>query len=147
MRLITLSSIALVFACSAMAQDITLRINPGLWENTADISVEMGMGGQTMSIPVRVDTVEECVSEAEATLDLDDLAEDGCTISNVSQSGQTVSANLSCATQGVEMDGTMTTTISNGGNSSSTTISATGSSPMGQMKMSGTVVGQRIGGC
>lgn len=135
-------------ALPSAAQDITLKINPGMWENAANISVELDMGGQTMTIPVSVDTDQECVTDEEATLDLSDFAEDGCSVDNVVQSGQTVSADLSCDADGVMMMGNMTTTVSADGNSAETEISATGTNPMGgAMNLSGTVSGKRVGGC
>ncbi|MEO0466120.1 MAG: DUF3617 family protein [Pseudomonadota bacterium] len=145
------SFIACMFAVSAastaLAQDVTLEITPGMWENTANIAVEMDMGGQTMSIPAQVKTDQECVTEEDATLDLSDLTEDGCTVTDLKQTGNSVTAVLSCSSQGMTMDGEMTTNVSGDGNSATTSIDATGTSPMGNVAMSGTVTGKRIGDC
>ena len=138
---------ALAMSGSAVAQDVTLKINPGLWENDSEISLEMNMGGQTMTIPVQVTTDQECVTEAETKLDLSDFAEDGCSVADVVQAGNTVTATLSCNNDGMLLNGTITTTVAGDGNSATTTIAADGSSPMGPVSMSGDFTGTRLGGC
>lgn len=147
MKRITICLVGFAIAGSAVGQDVTLRINPGLWENTANIAVEMSMGGETMTIPAQVKTDQECVSDEDTTLDLSDFAQDGCSVTSVTQSGSTVTAVLACDTNGIQFNGNMTTTVADDGNSANTTIAANGSGPMGPVSMSGTVTGTRIGGC
>lgn len=150
MKRLALTALVLALApAAALAQDdIDLRINPGMWENTSTISMQMDMNGQTMDIPAQTQSTSECLSDEDARFSLEDVTEQGCSVSNVNQTGNSVSFSMSCDQNGVAMTGEMTMTVSDDGNTTSGEMTLNGSQPgMGTMTMNGTFEGARSGDC
>lgn len=150
MKRLALCAAALaLFAAPALAQeDIDLAINPGMWENSSTIAMQMNMNGQTMDIPAQTQSTEECLSQEDARFSLNDVTDQGCTVSDVTQSDSSVSFSMSCEQDGMVMTGDMTMTVSEDGNSTFGEMTLNGAQPgMGTVDMTGTFAGTRTGDC
>ncbi len=149
MRMLTLSvAAALVLAGGGHAQSAGMTINPGKWEYTTNMAMQMNMNGQAMDIPAQTETVEECVTPENATFSPDDVSREGCTVSNLQQTGTTMSFSMTCNSDGMMMNGDVSLSTGNGGDTSEALISLNGEQPgMGTIAINATMSGRRVGAC
>jgi len=119
-----------------------------MWTYDTTMDISMNMNGQAMDMPAQTSSESQCVTEADATFDPANFTEPGCEISNVQESGNTVSFSMACNQQGMTMTGDMKATVTNGGNGMDMTMTMNGDQPgMGTMDISGTIKGTRTGDC
>ena len=132
-------------AGAAHAQE--LKVKPGNWETSTTMNMSMNMGGQAMTIPPRTMNQTECMKPEDAKFSPDDLAQEGCSVSNIKSGDRTLSFDILCSQQGAAMTGTMSFEVDPSGDSGKGTMSLNGSMPGGSMTMSGATTAKRIGDC
>jgi len=146
MRLILTAATCLALAGAASADG--LKIQPGQWENTNTFNVEIVANGETMTLPPQTEMDQDCVSEEDATFNPEDLAQEGCTASDIKSTDNSMSFTVNCDADGVKMTGAVDVETSNGGNEVNGTIDLKGEQPgMGSFAMTGTISGKRVGVC
>lgn len=146
MRILLSTLIAAGLAGAAAAE--SPRINPGEWESTTTTSVSMNANGQAMQLPGQTMSSTECITEEDAEFDEDDFAQEGCTVSNFQTTATTASFDLACTQNGMTMNGSMAVESTDGGDSYKGEFNIAGSAAgMGDMTVTGQVVGKRIGAC
>lgn len=146
MRLMLTAATCLALAGVSQAEG--LKIQPGQWENTSTFNVEIVANGETMSLPPQTEMDQDCVTEEDATFDPKDLAQEGCTASDINTNGTSMSFKVNCDNNGVVMTGEVDVETSNDGNEVNGTISLSGEQPgMGTFAMAGTISGKRVGVC
>ena len=145
-RLIITASTLLLTAAPALAENISLE--PGKWESTTTMSMEMTMNGQTMSMPIGPRSATRCVTPEDATFDPDNVMDENCTMTEYEQSGNTISFSIACTQDGMTMTGDMEMTLSDDRKSTSGSMTMIGSHPqVGQVNITGDVSGQHVGAC
>lgn len=146
MRLLIASFAAVAFTGTAAAQ--TLSVNPGQWEYVTDMDMTLTMDGQTIPMPMEQDVSTECLTAEDAVLDPQELAQNGCSISNVQTTATTMSFDMNCSQDGMTMTGDASVVVSNGGNAADLTMNMSGNAPgQGSMSMSVDMKTKRLGAC
>lgn len=146
MRLISTLAIAAALGLPAAAQG--LKINPGEWEYTTEMTMVMDMNGQKMNMPAQVETESECVTEEDATFTVDDIAEEGCEITDLVETSSSLSFKMACAQDGMNMTGSVDVKATDGGNGTSASIVMNGNQPgVGTIDIDAKMTGKRIGAC
>lgn len=132
-------------AANAAAQELTIK--PGNWEMTTEMVMSMNMNGQAMNIPPRTMTETECRSADDATFSPDALVQEGCTVSNVEGTDRSLSFDVVCTQQGMNMNGSMAFQLDASGNNGTGQIEMNGSVPGGTVSMTGTSTATYKGAC
>ena len=133
-------------AGSATAQ--SLSAEPGKWENKTTLTGTIESPQMSMKLPGRTVSNTQCITEEDASFSPDDIAQDGCTVSNVKQDGRTMSYDMSCSEGGGSMTGSMEATVSEDGKSVTGTMTMQGSQPgAGKIDMAGDFSGKWTGAC
>ena len=146
MRAIILTTYAAAFVGLAAAE--TPSINPGEWESTIVTSVAMNMNGQMMALPGQTTSSTDCITEEDAEFSPEDFAQDGCTASNFETTATTASFDMACNQNGIAMTGSMQVEAASSGDAYSGTFNIQGAAPgMGDMNVTGSLTGARIGAC
>lgn len=141
----SLAALALA-ATPALAE--TLSIEPGQWTQSTDVTLTLEQNGQKMAMPPQTQETAQCITEENATFDPKSVVSEGCTVENVSQEGRSMSFDMVCNQQGMQMNGDMQLTVSADGQSMSGEMAMSGSQPgVGNMSVSGTFSGKRTGAC
>ena len=147
MKRLILSAAALTLAAApAVAEE--LKLETGQWENTINMSMEMNMGGQTMSMPMGPQVNSRCVTEEDATFNPDNITEEGCSVNYYTEEGRTISFNIQCSRDGMDLDGDMEVTLGADGKSTTGTMVLTGvSQQVGEVKINADISGKHTGAC
>ncbi len=146
MRVFFLSVAALAVATGgALAQSISIA--PGQWEYKTAVTGTLSMGGSRIPIPGQSESSQRCVTEENATMTPEDVAEDGCAISNVAETGTALSFDMACDQNGVALQGRMEIERNSEGTQTSGAFTMSGSGQGMNMDLSGTLSGVRIGDC
>ena len=146
MRLLIASFAAVAFTGTAAAQ--TLSVNPGQWEYVTDMDMTLTMDGQTIPMPMDQDVSTECLTAEDAVLDPQELAQNGCSISNVQTTSTTMTFDMNCSQDGMTMSGDASVVVSNGGDAADLTMNMSGTAPgQGSMSMSVDMKTKRLGAC
>lgn len=145
-RLTSIMAALMLAATPAFAEELALE--HGQWENTISMTMQMDMGGQSLTMPMPAQTTSHCVNEDNDSFDPDNMAQDGCTVSDYTEEGRSISFNIQCLQDGVTMTGTMVMSLSADARSTSGTMNMTGSSPqIGVVNVVGNVSGKHAGVC
>ncbi len=145
MRSIIMSVAAVCLVSGASSEGLTIK--PGMWAFDTTVSASMDLNGQSMPVPGQTQTREECISAEDATLDPEEIAQEGCEVSDVRSSAGKLSFTLSCNQNGMTMAGDMNMSRNGDGTSTSGDFNMTGSGQGMTMQVSGTVKGTRTGDC
>ena len=145
MRSIILSVAAVCLASGASGEG--LKIKPGMWSNETSVSASVDMKGESIPVPDRTETREECITAEDATLDPDDLAEEGCEVSEIINSAGKLSFALTCSQNGMIMAGGMNMSRNGDGTSTSGNFNLTSNYRGVVTKVNGTIKGTRTGDC
>mgnify|MGYP006269557087 CR=1 FL=1 len=139
---------ALGLACAAgaaSAQEMTVK--PGMWTYDMTVSSSMEMNGETMPVPDRTESSEECISEEDATLNPKEMAQEGCDVSGVQGSANQVSFDMTCSQAGFVLTGVMNMSKNADGTQTSGNFNLTGTGRGMVMEVNGKVKGRRTGDC
>ncbi|WP_300377411.1 DUF3617 family protein [Henriciella sp.] len=149
MRLKTLAAataLTLFLGGTAAAQG--LSVQPGEWRTESRMTGTMQAQGMSMNLPGQTHSSTQCISEEDATFSPDQLAEDGCTTSNVQSTDDSISFDLTCTQQGATINGSMKVSASDGGKTVDGTMNLNGSVPGGgKLDMKGDFSGSHVGAC
>ena len=129
------ASIILVTAISISCADSGPNMNEGLWE----ITTKMQMQG--MDMPPAKHT--QCITKSDLVPQGSQQPGQECEITDVKESGNTVTWTMKCIGQGGEVIGTGKITYSGDSFKGTMTISM----PQANMEMNGNLSGKRIGNC
>ncbi len=143
MRSIILSTAAICLATGASAEGLTIK--PGQWTYTTDVS--MALNGQALPTPEQDNTMSECISEADATLNPSDVTQEGCEVSEVVRTGNQLSFALTCSQNGMIVAGGMNISKNAEGTQTSGNFNMTGTGQGMTMKITGKIKGERTGDC
>lgn len=149
MRLVPHVVIAALTALLALpaAADV-MRIKPGQWQRDTSVTTTLSVEGEVSTMPVQTSVAGQCLSPAEAVVDPSDLVEDGCTITDITQTGRVLSFALACDRAGLIMDGTMKITANADGSRLDGAIALSGSHEKGVAMTSNVIIrSQWIGEC
>ncbi|MEM7767488.1 MAG: DUF3617 family protein [Pseudomonadota bacterium] len=151
---ITSIAAALVLAGTAAGEE-SISIEPGQWsfDNTMSGSLNMG-GGQTMAMPSRTTSSSECVTPEDATITpermIEEMEEDGgneCAYGDIDFSGRTMSTTITCTSDGIEMVGDYTFTVSEDRRAGTGSMEMTGTMNGMTMESSFVMEGELTGPC
>ncbi len=135
-------------ALGGVAAADELAIEPGEWKTDVDISISLLANGQAVPLPPQNQTQTECLSAEDAVLSPADLAEDGCTVSDVKSTSTSLSFAMACAQNGVTLTGSMSVEKNADGTETTGSFSMEGEQPgVGKISLSGTLAGSRVGVC
>ncbi|MEM9376989.1 MAG: DUF3617 family protein [Pseudomonadota bacterium] len=132
-RTLTASAASFVLIGAAAAQD-TIRVEPGLWsyENTMSGTATMP-GSPPFNLPPTTSNDTDCITpdETEITPErmIREMREDGggeCEYDDITFSGNTMSTNMTCVADGMNMSGDYTFEVSDDGRAGTGTLDLNG---------------------
>ncbi|MEM7766857.1 MAG: DUF3617 family protein [Pseudomonadota bacterium] len=125
-----------------------LQIKPGQWQRDTSVTTTLAVAGDVTTLPVDTSVAGECLSGTETVIDPRDLVQEGCTLSDITQSGRVLSFKMACDQAGVFMDGTMKITANADGSQLDGAIALSGSHENGVAMTSNVIIRSRwIGDC
>ncbi|MAK62835.1 MAG: hypothetical protein CMK09_17845 [Ponticaulis sp.] len=139
---------ALLVAGTLGAQAQEISISKGQWTTNTSFTGTMTMGGNTMPVPAQNDSQTQCFkTEEDTTFSPDMMGLEGCNTSNVVSGKNSMSFDVACTQDGMDMTGNMSFTIAADKNSLEGTMNLSSDSNGMTVALDGTFDGQRTGDC
>lgn len=135
---------------AAAAQAEPLMVNKGQWSVTQDIYYDATANGQAIDLPAEFSTIDECWSLDEEVLIDESMVEmfEGCVSTGAVAEEFGLDIGLSCDFDGIEVEGGVLFSVSNGKNSFVAQVDLASVSPDPvDFKTHILMIGHRTGSC
>lgn len=140
-RVAVLASCLALLAAPALADGIDLK--PGQWERDTTVTTIITVEGETTTLPVESSVAGECLVGDDARIDPADLAQAGCSFTELAGDATTLSFAMACDQESLQLDGTMKMTSNADGSKLDGAITMSGTHPNGVSMTSNVIIRSR----